>query len=630
MQALALLPLVAFLPTAFAQSCPTGTSAFSVTQSGVTDEQCCSAPAVFPLEDYDCSISTYLQDGQPASQLDCYTSVNSTFSINTGTNLTKLRVEVAGASGGNTTRAAGGKARTWGYDLTVTGVNVGRSAEQYFNDDCAGGGGWTGIGDLACAQAHPAAVFPDPTDGAECRWLVGGGGGGAMGARPGAIDGASCAGSNKANKLAVLPGLAPDSNGMLPYLNTTGVCSGGGGGGGIRGGESARPPFMRNADISLSCGAGGTSGVVSGNQAKWKAWSQLLPVVSKGRARIHLFSPDIKCSAFAVDTTFATTTVEETSYIETVYTPSATITETEEVDLGPDYFTLDIDGGLTTPPTSTVHVPTDVTHTPEPTTTILIVTSDASTVYETSIATSTPPTSTFTATTTVSTGSPACSSLLLVFPAACCPSAYVKLQPQPKQRRRAVAFGKRAVNYTTQTVDGGTKTETNTVQATQRVASGEATVTSTATVEVEAPTPLETVTTTTTVTLPQPQIPVFTTIYGEADMPLVYETSTYSHEAATPVVTDTSYLAAPTTTVTVHSTTTLARPLMTTTTTVYAQSTTCSPKAAGYSQTVCPLPILAIVKLDQIAQVNMLNLYKGLNGNKPITVDCGSAGVFSY
>ncbi|GAA5853871.1 hypothetical protein JCM8547_007481 [Rhodosporidiobolus lusitaniae] len=141
---------------------------------------------------------------------------------------------------------------------------------------------------------------------------------------------------------------------------------------------------------------------------------------------------------------------------------------------------------------------------------------------------------------------------------------------------------------------------------------------------------LETVTTTTTVTAPQLQVEEYTTFNDEAETPLVYETSTISQQAAFPLVTDTSYAPTPTTTVTLHITTTLQQPVTTVTATSTVQSTRCGSRNAAYSQAFCPLPIPAVVKLDQIAQVNMLNLYTGLNGNRPITVDRGSAGVFSY
>ncbi|GAA5853826.1 hypothetical protein JCM8547_007463 [Rhodosporidiobolus lusitaniae] len=662
---LVLLGLIALasIPSTRAQSCPSGQLFSSVpdpSDESHTIDSCCAAP-VEMTDAFNCILANSGSDWS----LNCRTeTTGASFIVKSGTAINSFRASVRGQNGGSVGQKSGGTAYTFTYgpytplgtlnrDLRLySWVNVGGNVD-YGNEEVGGGGGYSAFGDLDCALAHPSGVFPD--NGVECRFIVGGGGGGASMYNIGARDSGSGRPGNSV--LNVLPNSQPNSSGQLPYA-PNGKAIGAGGGAGIRGGAGPRPPYVKDntyGENLTGSGAGGLSSAIGSASLSPFRWSAISSAVNNDAPFVKfamVFTSGIVCTPLSAvatmsETTYAATeTVDETSYIETVYAPSATITEvptrtvtrtpdvstvteeeTEEVELPPTTITVPVDGGVTTPPTATVQASTDITYTPEPSTTTVTVTPEASTVYETSFATSTLPTSTFTTTTTIATGFAPCQTYRLSFPAACCPSAYVRLQPH--SRRRAVPFGKRGVTYTV-TVDGGTKTETNTVQATQTLGAGEATVTSATTTEVEAPTPLETVTTTTTITAPQLQVEEYTTFYDEAETPLVYETSTYSHEAATPVVTDTSYAPTPTTTVTVHSTTTLQQPVTTATATSTVQSTRCGSRNAAYSQAFCPLPIPAVVKLDQIAQVNLLNFYKGLNGKEPITVDCGSAGVFSY
>ncbi|GAA5853641.1 hypothetical protein JCM8547_007394 [Rhodosporidiobolus lusitaniae] len=651
--------VVAFLPIICAQTCPSGslyTSYVRDINTNAVRDACCYVGFDLPVEDYECQASVSTTN----TVYDCYSSKNTTITIKKGTTISHLWVMMAGGYGQDVGTILGG--RTTSRPFSYTGptpvpedlnlavwMNYGSTHGQY-GPDAGGGGGYTAVGDAACAATHPSGVFPDPNDGVECRQMIAGGGGGASKAINGGLD----AGPGRNGNAGSLPrsGASTNSNGLPPYLNAAGVYSGGAGGAGLRGGGAGRPPFTDGSDLSTASGAGGSLGYVSG---PWRVGPSGLNggTASVGRIRFSLGSPDTRCvySVTETETTYAsTTTFEETRYIETVYTPTGTVTEmptntvtitpavstvteqhTEEIDLGPDYYTVDVLGGTRTPLTSTVQVSTDVTQTPEPTTTTVTVTPDTSTAYETEVVTSTPPTSTFTAVQTIATGHAACTTYRLVFPAACCPSNYVKLKPQREREvknRRSIAFDKRAIAYSTVTVDGGVKIETRTVPATQIIGKGDATETSTVTTEVEAPTPLETITTTTTVTLPQPQVPVYSTYYDEAETPLAYETSTYTHEAETPVVTDTSTAPVPMTTITEHSTTMLAQPVTTTTSTAYAQATTCAARTV-YTQAACPLNLPILKQLDQTAQVLQLNLYRSL-GNNPVIVDCGSAGVFTY
>ncbi|GAA5910180.1 hypothetical protein JCM6882_001765 [Rhodosporidiobolus microsporus] len=347
-------------------------------------------------------------------------------------------------------------------------------------------------------------------------------------------------------------------------------------------------------------------------------------------------------STVTVTTFGSTQTVLETLYVSTVYTPSGTVTitpistithtpemstvtetETSEVDLGPEYYTDFVNGGLTTPLTATIQTSNDVTTTPQTATVTATVTPDASTAYETIWATSTPPTKTVTAVQTVAAGHADCTEYRLVFPSACCPSNYVKLRPL---QRRALDLAKR--DAVTVTVDGGAATVTSTVSATATPGLGEATVTGEATTETEeAATPRTTVTTTETVTLPQLQIPIYSTFYDEAETPYVTLTSTVYHEAPTPTSTAFSTASTPLTTVTQTSTTTLPQETATVTNTAYVQATTCAAKTV-YTQPACAASDL-LKTVVQDAQVAALNLYKALGG-KRVIVDCGSAGTFSY
>ncbi|GAA6038278.1 hypothetical protein JCM8097_003918 [Rhodosporidiobolus ruineniae] len=365
-----------------------------------------------------------------------------------------------------------------------------------------------------------------------------------------------------------------------------------------------------------------------------------------GQIAMHAFVYDMQCSApsapepdVSVTTFGSTATATSTNYIETQYTPSATITEqptstvtatpgvstvtetkTEEVDLGPDYYPIYVNAGTSTAATETVQATTTLTDTPSTATTTTTVTPATSTVYETSWATSTPPTKTVTSVQTVQTGNAGCTNFRLVFPADCCPNEYVKLK---SLHRRAVNLEKRA----TITVDGGVTTSTQVVDATQALPSGQATVTSSVTETKTAEAPLTTTTITTTETLPQPQIGYTVSEYDEVVTPLETVYHTVRETAATPTQVVSVTAAQPVSTVRVTSTTTLQQPVTTTTSTAYAQATTCAVKTV-YTQASCPSSNL-VKTLVQDAQVATLNLYKALGG-KSVIVECGSAGTFSY
>ncbi|GAA5821748.1 hypothetical protein JCM11251_001004 [Rhodosporidiobolus azoricus] len=347
----------------------------------------------------------------------------------------------------------------------------------------------------------------------------------------------------------------------------------------------------------------------------------------------------------ATVTTYASTQViTETVYTSTVSTPSATVTviptstvtstpatstvtetETKEVNLGPEYYTETIDGGITTPPTVTVETSTDVTTTPATTTITATVTPATSTAYATNWTTITPPTKTVTAVQTVYTGHADCTNFRLTFPKECCPSSYVKLR---SLKRRALDFDLEKRDGTTVTVDGGVFTTTSTVSETKTIAEGEATITGAATTATEvAAVPLTTTTETETVTLPREQVLRTITAYGEAPTPFFTVTSTNYHAAPTPTRNVQVTAATPVTTVTRQSTTTLPQQTTTKTSTAYAQATTCAVKDV-YSQDRCASSKL-VENLVQNAQVAALNLYKNLGG-KRVIVDCGDAGEFSY
>ncbi|GAA5972435.1 hypothetical protein JCM11641_001845 [Rhodosporidiobolus odoratus] len=315
-----------------------------------------------------------------------------------------------------------------------------------------------------------------------------------------------------------------------------------------------------------------------------------------------------------------------TSNIATVYTPTATVTEvstttvlstralstvveveTTEIDLGPDYYIEDFTyGGVTTPLTSTAHVSTDVTTTPEAVTATATNTPATVTIYQTKWETSTPSVSTYTATQTISSGSSGCVNARLAFPAACCPSDYVKLRAFPVFARRTLAL-----------------------EATQTIGTGVTTVTSvsTQTIEAETPLPVATITQTVTEYAPRPEVGITATYYDEADTPLVSDFTTVYHEASTPTVTVYSTLSAPTTTVTRTGTVTLQPAVTTTTQTVSGKPTACAEKTV-YTQALCPLSNLLRTTV-QDAQVAALKLWKASSG-RSVVVDCGSAGRFLY
>ncbi|GAA5938073.1 hypothetical protein JCM3775_005333 [Rhodotorula graminis] len=322
----------------------------------------------------------------------------------------------------------------------------------------------------------------------------------------------------------------------------------------------------------------------------------------------------------------------------TVTVPSATDIEVNtiptEVDLGPDYYedqdwfqqefgTISLGTYRETPPasvvevlttsyktpaTSTIYSETVSTSTPATRTVTVNETPASSTVYETSWTTTQPATSTVTALVTAATGTAACLDYRLVFPASCCPSAYVKLNK----------IGRRQVDLesdTTVTVTEGTLYTTFVAYETEYAPRPEVPVSSIV-YAYQA-----------TVTAPRPTITSTSTIVSEAATPVVTVPSVRVVVADEPVVTKTATAQASTQTVTVTSTTTLATPVTTTTSTLNAQATACAQKTV-WTQNACPASVL-VKNLVQDVQVAKLNLYKALGG-KSVVVDCGSAGTFRY
>jgi hypothetical protein len=75
----------------------------------------------------------------------------------------------------------------------------------------AGGGGYSAVGDAACAASNPSDVFPT-AEGVDCRWYVAGGGGGASSTFPGAPDNVGGVRGNSRSSYVPFPPLP------LPFL----------------------------------------------------------------------------------------------------------------------------------------------------------------------------------------------------------------------------------------------------------------------------------------------------------------------------------------------------------------------------------------------------------------------------
>ncbi|GAA6038275.1 hypothetical protein JCM8097_003916 [Rhodosporidiobolus ruineniae] len=645
-----------------AQSCPTGLSLVGVNTaardgSKAYSTQCCTGLAFdFPAVAYSgCDFTVYSNRTDPADwhtmpRLACGSRTTTTLTLKAGTRVARVETQLMGGNGASRGSYAGGKAYFGGFASTTLPI-LNKKLDADFKlsylinmggggaaGSATAGGGWTALADAACVAKNGQGPY---SDGFDCRYAVAGGGGGAGLNGPGGDAGKP--GTPNTQGVAAQPGSQQTSSGQGAFYFATTGWSGAAGGGGIRGGGSVFP-LPGETTVNSGSGAGGSSGAVAHFEAipeRVYGYVDVLPGMV-----VDTYLPDVQCfdpySIPAKVTTYsATSTVSETSYTQTVYTPTATNYETETstvtntpatatvVELETSIVTLTaatstetFDGGLTTPPVITVSTSTDVTTTPATSTVTSVVVPATSTVLETSWATSTPPTKTITSVQTVQTGHADCTNYRLVFPADCCPNQYVKLK---SLHRRSLNLEKRAGSAWY--VDGGVLTTTTTVSAVQTLPTDATTVTSTQTETTEAATPLATSTETDTITLDQETVTVSTTTYGEAPTPTSTLTSTVFHEAATPLATSFSTVAAPLTTSSVASTTTLAQPVTTTTSTAYAQATTCAVKTV-YTQASCPSSNL-VKTLVQDAQVATLNLYKVLGG-KSVIVDCGSAGTFSY
>ncbi|TNY18319.1 hypothetical protein DMC30DRAFT_62457 [Rhodotorula diobovata] len=357
----------------------------------------------------------------------------------------------------------------------------------------------------------------------------------------------------------------------------------------------------------------------------------------------------------------------------TVTVPSTTRTAVETVetyiDLGPDYYvdedyfrqefgTVTVDGNYvvtpapfvveavattyTTPATSTVLDEAVSTSTPAAVKTTETITFPTQTVYQTEWKTITPPTSTVTSIVSASTGTAACVDYRLVFPADCCPSAYVKLSKFSRRQVDFIEDDEPVVNTPPPADDEEDEPLPDPVPieappveepATVTVTSGEASTTQTVLTTLFEPRPEVPVSSIvyaykgTTVTAATPTVSTTRTITQEAATPLVTVKTTRVILAEAPIQTERTTAPTPTTTVTVTSTSTLATPLATTTSTSYAQPTACVQKTV-WTQKACPASVL-VKNLVQDVQVTKLNLYKALGG-KSVIVDCGRAGTFRY
>ncbi|GAA5994525.1 uncharacterized protein JCM10292_002112 [Rhodotorula paludigena] len=326
----------------------------------------------------------------------------------------------------------------------------------------------------------------------------------------------------------------------------------------------------------------------------------------------------------SVETTPATSTV-----YKTVTPATVTVTKTESVIVSPGTV---LKTETTTPPTRTI--PTTVTEE------------------------QTKSSGTLTSTVTSATGNANCVQFRMVYPASCCPTAYIKgMKPWPTspRKRRNLVFGR---DLTTIYPASGTLTITESTQttATSFVTPDPVLVTDTET----TPGPITTLTNTFTAETPSSTLTEVSTVEGvastttitlTADAPSFTYTSTQYFEAPTPLFTDvstadaplalvtsTDYSTLPTPTSTVKeeaqtplttSTSTLTNfhtvPAATATTTTYVRGTTCSLRTTLNAR--CPV---ILKNADQIVQIALIKTNRFLSGNKPVQIDCGSAGLWSY
>ncbi|BGP42090.1 hypothetical protein JCM10449v2_006092 [Rhodotorula kratochvilovae] len=396
----------------------------------------------------------------------------------------------------------------------------------------------------------------------------------------------------------------------------------------------------------------------------------------------------LETSTLPSPTQLATVTVESArppEYVDSTVTPDASYsTRTDTTKTYPpestDYSTFTPETSFftespsveTTPATSTVYE----TYTPPTSYFTQTVPGLFTPATVTSTLTSTPPTrvipttitelrTTSKGTSTViissATGNANCVHLRMVYPAACCPNTYIKsLKPwtsgATSRQRRNVHFAR---DLTTVFTPSGTTTVTisTTSTSTALITPDPVLVTETET----TPGPITTITNlftaeaetlivdeTATVEGPAPT----RTITVTADAPSYTITETQYYAAPTPLYTDVSTAAAPSSFATETSYSTLPAPVSiareeaptplttstsvvtqyqtvpvaTRTTTAYSRATTCALKTALTLK--CPIPILRTA--DQIVQLALIKTNKFLSGNRPVQIDCGTAGLWSF
>ncbi|ORY88102.1 hypothetical protein BCR35DRAFT_330311 [Leucosporidium creatinivorum] len=302
----------------------------------------------------------------------------------------------------------------------------------------------------------------------------------------------------------------------------------------------------------------------------------------------------------------STATVTESKTVDKVYTTPLTALTTATVS-AESVQPLQSATETYVPPTSTFTEFVDVTTTPPVSFEHSTVYPPTTTIIETVDVTTTPATSTKTAVLTSSTGASNCVSFRLVYPAACCPNTYLSMTKTSSRLRRdgPRRLDRRAL--TTQQVTDGVTSTTFTVDATATLAADTPSSTETS----YYPGPLTTATT--TFTADAPTDTVAGTRFHEANA----ETSTILSTASTPSTTIQSTV--------YHE---AATPVTTTTSTAFAQSTSCSVQIPNGIPKTCPIPLLA--RADRLAQTAFINAKKALLGGRPVAIDCGAAGTFSY
>ncbi|GAA5905764.1 hypothetical protein JCM8208_000889 [Rhodotorula glutinis] len=345
-------------------------------------------------------------------------------------------------------------------------------------------------------------------------------------------------------------------------------------------------------------------------------------------------------------TSFSTFTPETSTFLEspTATTTPATSTIFETFTPPTSFFTETVEE-LVTPATAVETVTTT------PATRII-----PTTVTELRTVSS----GTSTAIVSTSTGNAACFHFRMVYPSACCPTAYIKgLKPwtgAASIRRRNIVWAR---DLTTVFTPSGTTTITTSTTATSTAIVTPDPILTTdtattpgpittltrtetlepATVVIDETATVEGIASTTTITLtdPAPSITITETQYVEAATPLFTDVSTADAPSSTATETSFSTLETPRSTVEEEAPTPISTstdfyteyetvPATTTTSTAYSRSTTCAVKPPLTLK--CPIP--ALRGADQIVQIALLKSQKFLSGNRAVQIDCGSAGAWSY